>query len=152
HHARRARLADPAWGLQVLHQHDVDPRRLVDTQHAVVAEVRLFDTAVLDRDLAVKGGRQAEDDAALHLRTNRVGIDLDAAGDRAPNAGGIHRAILVDADLHDLRHKAAETDAERDAAPLPRRQRLAPSGSFRRDLHDVRRTRVLAEQRQAICE
>src|SRR5262249_6336043 len=53
-------------------------------------------------------------------------------------------------DLHDLRDEAAETDAERDAAATPRRQRLAPSGSFRRDLHDVPRTRVLVKQGNAV--
>src|SRR6516164_879779 len=100
----------------------------MDAQHAVVAEVRLFDAAVLERDFAVKGGRQAEDDAALHLRTNGVGIDLDSAVDRAPDAGGVHRAVPVDADLHDLRDKAVETDAERDASPQSRRQRLSPAG------------------------
>ena len=128
HDARRSRLADAAGRLQALHEVHVDSRHFVDAQHAVVAEVGLLDAAVLDRDLAVKRGRQTEDDAALHLRANRVGIDLHAAIDDAPHMRRLDHAFLVDADLNDLRDEAAEADAERDATALSRRQRLAPSG------------------------
>src|SRR5262245_12890039 len=152
HHARRPWLADPAWRFQTLHEYDVDSRHLVDAQHPVVAEVGLLDAAVLDGDLAVKGGRQAEDDAALHLRANNVGIHLDSTVDGAPGLGWIHGAILVDNDLHDLRDKAAETDAERDAAASAGGQRLAPSGSLRGNLQDVLRAWLLVEQSDAVGE
>src|SRR5205085_9199915 len=62
HHTRSSRLADPARRLEALHQRDVDPWCLVDAQYAVVAEVGLLDATVLESDLAVKRGRQAEDD------------------------------------------------------------------------------------------
>src|SRR5215469_8335277 len=111
HHARGSRLADPAWRLRILHEHDVYSGHLVDSQHPVVAKVGLLDAAVLDGDLAVEGGRQTEDDSALHLGANGVWIDLHTAVDRAPDVGRIYGAILVDADLDDLRDEAAEADA-----------------------------------------
>src|SRR5262245_3876375 len=150
HDARSARLADSAWRLQVLYQVDLDPRRLVDAQHPVIAEVRLLDAAVLDGDLAVERGRQAEHDPALHLRANRVGVDLDAAIDRAPHVGRVDGTILVDADLDHLRHEAAEAGAKRDASRLPVGKRLAPSGSFRGELQDGLRPWVLVQQREPV--
>src|SRR5262245_27139336 len=152
HHTRRARLADSTWRLQVLHQVDPDPRRLADAQHPVVAEVGLLDTAVLDRDLAMQRGGQAEDDAALHLRADGVGVDLDAAIDRAPHMGRVDGTVLVDADLDHLRDEAAEAGAKRDASPLPGRKRLAPSGSLRSDFQHVGGARVLVEQRNSVGE
>src|SRR5215831_8992715 len=107
HHTRGPRLADPAWRLRILHEHDVYSGHLVDAQHPVVAKVGLLDAAVLDCDLAVERGRQTEDDAALHLRANRVWINLHTAVDGAPDVDRIHGAILVDADLDDLRDEAA---------------------------------------------
>src|SRR5262249_24382754 len=93
----------------------------------VVAEIGLLDSAVLERDLAVKRGRQTEDDPALHLRANGVGIDLDSAVDGAPDGSRVDGAILVDACLDHLGDEAAEADAERNAAALAGRQ-LAHEG------------------------
>src|SRR6266436_9184628 len=103
HHARGARFADATGRFQVLHQVHADPRRLVNAQHTVIAEVGLLDATVLDRDLAMERGRQAENDAALHLRTNRVGVHLDAAIYDAPHVRRVDGTVLADADLDDLR-------------------------------------------------
>jgi hypothetical protein len=46
--ASRTRLADPAWRLQAVHDHDVDSRHLVGAQHPAVAEVGLFDAGLFD--------------------------------------------------------------------------------------------------------
>src|SRR5690348_16227755 len=43
HHARGARFADATGRFQILDQVHADPRRLVDAQHAVIAEVGLLD-------------------------------------------------------------------------------------------------------------
>src|SRR4029453_209796 len=152
HHARGPRLADPAWRLQILQRRAVVLGDFFETQHPVVTEVRLLDAAVLDCDLAVKGGGEAEDDAAFHLRANDVGIDLDSAVDGAPDLGRIHGPILGDADLHDLRDKAAETESEREAAASAGGQRLAPSGSLRGNLQHVLRAWLLIEQSDAVGE
>src|SRR5215470_9205520 len=152
HHTRGTRLAHSTRRLQVLHQVDFDPRRLVDAQHPVVAEVGLLNPAVLECDLAVERARQAEDDAALHLRANGVGVDLNTAIDRAPHMGRVDGAFLVDADLDDLRDEAAEAGAQCNPATLAGRQQLAPSGSVRREPQDIRGARVLVEQRDAVGE
>ena len=63
-----AGLADAAGRLAALDEMDLDRRRLVDAQHAIVVEVALLDAAVLERDLALQRGGEAEDDAAFDLR------------------------------------------------------------------------------------
>src|SRR5882762_341622 len=150
HHARGARFADATGRLQVLDQVHADPRRLVDAQHAVIAEVGLLDATVLDRDLPMERGRQAENDAALHLRANRVGIHLDTAIDHAPYVRRVDGTILVDANLSDLGDEAAEADAQRNAAALSCRQGFAPAGLRRRELQDGFRTRILVQQGDSV--
>jgi hypothetical protein len=90
---RGARLTHAAWRLGAPHQLHVNLWRLVDTQYAVVAEVGLLDAALFDRDLAVEPGRQAKYDAAFDLSANRIGIDRDAAIDRAPDVRRVNGAI-----------------------------------------------------------
>src|SRR5207247_11469270 len=109
---------------------------LVDAQYPVIAEVGLLDATVLEGDLTVKRGRQAEDDTALHLRANGVGIDLHATIDGPPHARRIDSAILVDADFDDFRDEAGEADAKRDTAALSDGQRLAPAGLLGGDMPD----------------
>jgi hypothetical protein len=65
---------------------DLDRRRFVDAQHLVSVEVGLLDTAVLERDSAVERSRDAKDDRALDLRPDDIGIDHNAAIDRADDA------------------------------------------------------------------
>ena len=62
---------------------DLDRRRLVDAKLSVVVEVTLFDPSFAEGNAVEQGGRQSEKDAALDLRSNDVGIDLDTAVDAA---------------------------------------------------------------------
>ena len=87
---------------------DVDGRRLVYPQDLVSVEVGLLDTPVLQRDLAIKGRRDAEDDAALDLSPDGIGIDDGAAIDRADNAPNANRAVLRHFDLGNLGHVGRE--------------------------------------------
>ena len=52
----------------------------------ISVEVGLLDTAVLERDSAVERSRDAKDDRALDLRPDDIGIDHNAAIDRADDA------------------------------------------------------------------
>ena len=78
---RRPRLAHPARRFRALHDMDLDRRCLIDAKHLVSIEIGLLDTAVLQRDLAMERSRDAEDDGALYLRPDRIGIDDGTAID-----------------------------------------------------------------------
>ena len=71
---------------------DIDDRSLIDAQHFIVGEVGLLDPAIFERDFAPQGGRDAEDDAALHLRHDDIGIDGDTGIDDAHDAIDMHLA------------------------------------------------------------
>jgi hypothetical protein len=58
----------------------------------VGVEIGLLDTAALQRDLAIERRRDAENDRALDLRLDGVGIDNGAAIDRADDAPDTNRA------------------------------------------------------------
>src|SRR5918993_5127028 len=64
---RDGRLPDPAPEAAGRNQHGLHLRHLVDAHDVVGVEVLLDDPTVLDRALAVKAGRQAVDERALHL-------------------------------------------------------------------------------------
>ena len=98
---------------------DLDLWHFVHAEHPVIAKVLLLNAAVLDRDLAVKRGGQAENDAALHLGGDRVGIDHLAAIDRTDDAIDLDLAVLRDRDLSDLSDIAAKTLVNRNAAADP---------------------------------
>jgi hypothetical protein len=51
---------------------------LIHPQHLIAIEVGLLDPALPQRDLAIERRRNAEDDRALDLRPDSVGIDDDA--------------------------------------------------------------------------
>ena len=99
---------------------------------------------------AVERGRDAEDDRALDLRLDDIGIDHDAAVDRADDAPDANRAILRDFDLGDLRHIGPEDVLDRHATADPFRQRLSPAGLFRGKLEDSFGARRLVEERPPI--
>jgi hypothetical protein len=67
----------------------------------------LLDTAVLQRDLAMERRRDAEDDCALDLGADGVGICDGAAVDRADDAADANRSVHFD--LGDVRHVGPET-------------------------------------------
>ena len=54
------RFANASRGLAALDEMDLDRRRLIDPQHAIVVEIALLDPAVFDRDFAVERGRDSE--------------------------------------------------------------------------------------------
>src|SRR5262249_16666706 len=123
----RTALAHPGRRFEILYNMDLDGRRLVHAKDLVRVEVGLFDTPVLERDLAVERGRDAEHDPALDLRPHRVGIDDRTAIDRTDHAPDANRAVLAHFDFSDLRHVGGEHELEGDATADPVRQRLSPT-------------------------
>ncbi len=81
---------------------DLDGRRLVHAQHLISVEIGLLDTAVLQCDLAIERRRDAEDDRALNLRPDGIGVDDGAAIDCADDPADANRAILRHFDLGNL--------------------------------------------------
>ena len=141
----RAGLADAAGRLAALDDMNLDLRRLVDAQHAVVVEVGLLDPPLVDGDLAIERRGQAEDQPAFELRHDGVGIDGNAGIDRAGDAAQLHLAVFVDFRLHHGRNETAERRLHADAASDARRQRLAPAGFLRRQIERCQKTRLLIE-------
>jgi hypothetical protein len=81
---------------------DFDGRRLVHAQNPARIEVGLLDTTVLERDLAIERCRQSEDDSALDLRLDRVGVDNDVAVRRAHDTTHPNLVILRHINFDDL--------------------------------------------------
>ncbi len=114
------RLSHPGGGFGRRHYVHFDLGHFIHAQHAVIVEVTLFDLALLEGDLAVHDGPEAEADTALHLGGDDVGIDGRAAVHRAHHSIDLDLAVGVDADLRDLRHISVERLGDRDpAAPCP---------------------------------
>jgi hypothetical protein len=84
----------------VLNNVTLDGRCLIHAQHLVAIEVGLLDTAVLQRDLTIECRRDVEDDGALDLRVDGIGIDHGATIDRADDAPDANRSVT--------RHVASE--------------------------------------------
>ena len=119
----------------------------------VVVEVALLDAAVLDRDLAIERGGEAEDDAALHLRLDRVRVDDRAAVDGADHA--LRRATwpsLPTATSATCGDVAAEAEEERDAAALPAGSGLPQPAFSAARSSTACGARRLVEQRAAIVD
>ena len=56
-------------------------RRLAHVQHRIIGEIRLLDPAILDCNLAEHRRRQAVNNTAFHLSTDRIRVDrLPAVG------------------------------------------------------------------------
>ena len=146
---RHAGLADAAGRLAALDDVNLDLRRLIDAQHAVVVEIGLLDPPLVDGDLAIERRGEAEDQAAFELRHDGVGIDGDAGIDRRGDAAQMHLALLVDFGLHHGRDETAERRLHADATSDARRQRLAPAGFFRHEVERRQQPRVLPKHRAA---
>jgi hypothetical protein len=72
----------------------------------------------------------AEDDRALYLCADCVGIDDGAAIDRADDAPDTSRTLLRYFDFGYMRHIAREDKLESEPAPSSLGQRLSPVGFF----------------------
>ncbi len=146
---RRAGLADAAGRLAALDDMNLDLRRLVDAQHAVVVEVGLLHAPLVDGDLAIERGGQAEDQPAFELRDDGIGIDGNAGIDRGGDAAQMHLALFVDFRLHHGRDETGERRLHADAASDARRQRLAPAGFLRREIERGEKARLFSKHRPA---
>ena len=91
--SRSPSLAHSTRWLRTLDDVDLDGRRLVHAQDLVGIEVGLLDTSVLERNLAMERRRDAEDDRALDLRPDGIGIDDSAAIDHADDAPDTNRSV-----------------------------------------------------------
>jgi hypothetical protein len=65
--------------------------------------VGILDTAVLQGDLAIERGRDAEDDCALNLRLDGIRIDDGAAIDREDDPPDTNHSVPQHFDLSDVR-------------------------------------------------
>ena len=92
--------------------------------------------SVLQGDLAIKCRRDAKDDRALDLRSDGVGIDGNAAIDRADKAVDANLSIPRHLDFGNLRRVGLEDELQGDAAAETLWQRLSPAGFFRRQIDD----------------
>jgi hypothetical protein len=99
-----------------------DPRHLGQGKHRVVMEAVLHDSSVLYDYRRLERCRQTERNPAFDLRRDRVGIDHEAAVDRAdhPVNSNLPRGRPR---LRDLARPAAMTVAGRGAARAPIGQR-----------------------------
>src|SRR2546423_5241485 len=123
---RHARFADASRRLGRGHDHYIDAWHFADAEHAVVVVIGLHDAAFVQRDLVEENRAQAEADAALHLRLHIVGVDGDAAVDRAPHALDLRQSVAAARNLSDLRDVAFERLMHGNAA----RTTLAHFGAF----------------------
>src|SRR5258708_35562822 len=81
---------------------DLDDRHLGLAQNLIGVEIALLDPPILERDLAVERGGEAEYDGALHLHLDAARIDDMAAIDGADDPLDAQLALLADADLGDF--------------------------------------------------
>ena len=126
----------------------LDLRRFVHPQHFVIIKVSLFDASVLQRDLAVKSGGQTEDDAALHLCSDRVGINDLSAVYRTNYAMNSWLAVIANRNLGDLCDIAAKTLVNGNPAKNTFCDGFAPTAFFSCKLQHARVTRMFFEQRK----
>src|SRR5881396_3290244 len=90
--------------------------------------------------------RDAEDDRALDLRPDGIGIDDDAAIDRADDAPDANRSVLRHLDFGNLSQISREDELEGDPAADAFGQGISPAGLFRRKLENGPGARRLVEE------
>src|SRR5260370_5260987 len=128
---------------------DIDLRRLIDTQHPVVVEVRLLDPSRVDDDFAVERRGQAEDQAALELRHNGIRVDDDAGIDRRSDSAQMYFALFVDFGFHHGCDEAGKRRLHTDTTPDTRRQRFTPIGFFGRQIERRETAWLISKHRPA---
>src|SRR5450755_1814072 len=147
---RSPALAHSTRWLGSLNNMNLDRGRLVHAKHLVAVEVGLLDTAVLERDLTMKCGRDAEDNRTLNLRPYGIGVDHGATVHCADDAPDTNRAILRYFNFGNLRHVGPEDELKGDAAAGPLRQRLSPASLFGGKLEDSLAAGGLVEEGQPV--
>ena len=93
---------------------DDDLRHLEHAQHGVRVVVALLHDAIDQRDLLIERSGQPEDDRALHLRLDDVGVDHGAALDHAIHALDLD-PVVHEGDVDDLRDLGVEREVPREA-------------------------------------
>src|SRR3984885_2481988 len=124
---------------------DLDRGRFVDPHHPVIVEVALLTPAFGDRDLVIEGSRTPEDEAALDLRLDAVGVDGRAAIDRRRDAPDRDLAVVIDLRLHDRRGKRAEHALAGHPVSNSRGKRASPARLFRRKIETGEKPRLFFE-------
>ena len=112
-------------------------------------EVRLLHAALVERDLIEQAGHRV-DGAAFHLGPDLIGIDRDAAVDRADELVDAELAVGRHRHLGDVGGVAAVGERHGDAAGAPGRQRRPPVRLRRGRLEHRLVPLGLAEERAAI--
>jgi len=133
-------------GIAARHDVDLDRRRLGHADHGVGVEVSLYHATLVDGDLSVQRGAQAEHDAALHLRLDLTVFTAwpqstaqTTRGTRtAPSESTATSATSTHTVGSPLRHRNAATPACR--------QRRAPPGLLGRELERPPVARFVTQQ------
>src|SRR5271170_659154 len=89
----RPRFTDPAGCLLAVDQVYLDRGGLVYAHYSIIMEIALLNATVGDGDLAIQRCTETEDETALYLCRNRIGIDGDPAVHGADHAPDLHLAI-----------------------------------------------------------
>jgi len=118
---RSASLTHSAGRLQTLDDMDLDGRPSFMRRILVRIEVGLLDTAVLDCDLTIERRRDAEDDRALDLRPDGVGLMTVPQSTAQTTRRTRTVPSSATSTSADLRHIGPEHELDGDAA----------TGSFR---------------------
>ena len=114
-------------------------------------EVRLLDPPLLERQLAVERGGQAEGHASLHLRLHARRVGADAA------VHGAHDAVDPDApagdgDFGDLGHETFEGLVDGETPETPLRQRRSPTRLFRGEVQDSQVPGMVLQELAAVLQ
>ena len=116
-----------------------------------VGEVRLLDAAVLQRQLAVQDGGEAEGHCRFELRADAERVDVDAAVQRADDLVNAEAAVR-DRHLRHLGRPAPERLVHGDPAAAAARERLAPARLLGGEVEHGEMPRVLLQELAAILE
>src|SRR5664279_5178221 len=126
---RHGRLTDAGGSLVTLDEVGFNRRDLVHAQDRVGIEVRLLNLAVFDCDLAAQCRRQSEDDGAVELLLENVGVDDLSAIDSDDDALDMGIAILH-GDFDDFGGVSPKASEGGDAAMTASGEWTSPSGFF----------------------
>src|SRR5262249_43733977 len=119
-------------------------RRLVHMWNLEFVEVRLDRAPVLERNVRFEGGAQTPDGSSLNRVFAYLGVERDAAVNRAGDAMNLHQTVC-DRQLDHMRDVCAEGFSVGDAAPDALRRALHPAGLFGHLLQHLERALILQQ-------